>query len=58
MTKSRIIQILALIIFLLGAFLLYDHFINKNESSSFLSGLGATIMGAALLIISKNKMIN
>ena len=57
MNKSKILQIIALMILALGAFMLFQHFTNENESSSPLGGIGAMIGGIAILILSRNKAI-
>lgn len=57
MTKARILQIVALIILLLGFFILFEHLTNEEGNSIPLGGIGVVISGIAILIISI-KVIN
>jgi chromate transport protein ChrA len=54
MTQARILQLIALILLILGAFLLHQHFTNKSITVSIYSGLGPIIMALAIFLISRN----
>ena len=57
MGKVRVLQILSIILFLIGGYILYEALIGDKLKISVISGIGPIIMGIALLIISQNPKI-
>jgi hypothetical protein len=57
MRKSNILQILAIVLFVLGGYTIFLNLQKEEMNASILAGIGPIIMGIALLIISKSGAI-
>lgn len=57
MTNSMVLQVVALILLILAAFLLYEYFTSEEGGVSVLMGVGPLIIGIAMLILSRSKAI-
>ena len=57
MGKVRVLQVLSIMLFLVGGYILYEALIGERLKISVISGIGPIIMGVALLIISMNPKI-
>ena len=57
MRKSNILQILAIVLFMLGGYIIFLNLQKEEMNASILAGIGPTIMGIALLVISKSGAI-
>ncbi|MDW3652648.1 MAG: hypothetical protein R8P61_36560 [Bacteroidia bacterium] len=55
MNKANVLQIIALILLVLGGYILYERLTAEEVNASFLSGIAPIIMAIALFIISKSK---
>lgn len=58
MAKSRILKIIASFILLVGVLMIFEHFTNEEGKSSLLGGIGCTISGVGIFLISRTKEIN
>jgi hypothetical protein len=57
MTKSTVLQVVALILLVLAGYLLYAYFTSESGQVSVLMGVGPLIAGIAMLIISRSDAI-
>ena len=55
MNKANVLQIIALILLVLGGYILYERLTAEEVNASFLMGVGPIVMALALFIISKSK---
>lgn len=55
MNKANVLQIIALILLVLGGYILYERLTAEKVNASFLMGVGPMVMALALFIISRSK---
>lgn len=53
MGKAKVLFILALMLFLVGIFILIQNLVLDNERINLLAGIGPVLMGLALMILSR-----